>query len=369
MGNWLSPMSRGRAVVRTPPVMARYLEDLAQRARQMDALEDARRLDIHFGRVAPEDPFAGVDVDPIADMVGATGAPRSWLEAADYNKAIDDMMPAGPQEPFADVLRRNDRTRALKDARLDRLTPEQRVSSLGVVSRQAEADAAAARRQQGMAGELPFDVPAGLTAAALLAAGGAALKARDDASARAREEANAAEAARQEAMAKARGEVEADLAERQYRKDLDVALAGDADGAMPMTIDIGEESPISGFDPFDGLDIPVPDVEMDDATKQFVRQFRSKYGKPQEIDIQGLLQDETTLELTPDSPDEAVANAPGPASPVSMNRNLEDLPGPQMRSVRALMRAGIPESRAMAIIVKGSSMTPDETRMVTGGRR
>lgn len=334
------------------PVLARYLDDLAQRARLADAAADARRLDVHFGRVTPADPFAGIGDDPIAAMVGATGAPRRMLEAADYNKSIDDMLPSGPEEPFADVLRRNDRTRALVNSRLDRLTPDEQPGSLGLVGRQADADARV-RRRQDIESDMPLSVRAGLTAGGVLAATAAAMKAQQDAAAAAR----AKQAAADE--------------ERQYRMDLDTALAGDADGAMPMTIDIGEDSPISGFDPLAEMAaaVPVPDVEMDDATRAFVRQFRKKYGGQQEADVQGLMAEEPTMDITPDSPDEAASNAPGPATPVGMNRDLEDLPAPQMRSVRALMRAGIPEGRAMAIIVKGSAMSPDEYRMVTGGRR
>jgi hypothetical protein len=74
-------------------------------------------------------------------------------------------------------------------------------------------------------------------------------------------------------------------------------------------------------------------------------------------------------DFRPPSPEESVAAAPGPESQVAQDQELEDLPGPQLRSIRALMRGGIPEGRARDIILKGNSMSPDEYRMVTGGRR
>lgn len=301
--DWLSPVRR--AARRAPtvrvnsPVLARYLDDLArqdQLAGEWDALAAAAR---------------GMD-DALP--------PRGPIPPGDFNVAIEGMMPDSPPMPVADMLFGNDRTRALVNSRLDRLTPEQQVGSLGMVGRRADADAAM-RRKQDIESDMDLGTRLGLATGAAALAGGFALKQQED------EEA----AARQAIL-----DAEADRLRRDERVD-------DFIRASVNDIQIVDDSPVEMAEVLE----PVDEIAM----------------------IAGLLEDDGEMDVVMDSPEQAVDNSPGPDIPVGMNRDLEDLPGPQMRSVKALMAAGIPEGRAMAIIVKGSSMSPDEYRMVTGGRR
>lgn len=311
----MPPRSRGlvpRPVVQTSPVLARYLDDLAQQARLAAAAADARRMDIHFGRVQPEDPFAGIGQDEIADMVGATAAPRRWLEADAYNKSIEGLMPSGPGEPFADILNRHRRSQDLTAARLAQLTPEQRAGSLGYVAQQAQADAGVRRARQIAQDEAN---KAAFLAGAVAAGGVGAIS----------------------VFAPDMME-----AEREARRDRD--------------IDEGIRRSMSEIKLYD--DTPVifdANIPSDDEVDDYL--------------MSNHLQDDRYAGLTLPSPEEAVASSPGPQIAVIQEPEVEELPGPQLRSIKALMRGGIPEGRARDIILKGSSMSPDEYRMVTGGRR
>ena len=342
MADWLKPFApaiRGRAVVRTPPVLARYLDDLR-------IAEQARALDRHFGRLPAEGGmFDNIDVpeipDPIAPDRAVGAAPRSWLEGAEMSRAMEPQ----PAPPLTDMLLDNDRRRALIGSRLDRLTPEQQARSLPVVGRQYEADQAAARAADIRYGR---DVN---TAAALAAAGivgGGAMYGRMS----------------QLAEEAARGQAENDF-------DLGPDLSGSPDGAMPMTMDLEEDALM---DSVASMPAPMAEGVDEDALLGSVQQQLAGVpqfagGQPPPRSGMDLFADDPMMNLEPDSPDEAIASAPGPSIPVGRNMDMETLPGPQMRSVRALIRAGIPAGRAMDIITKGYSMSPDEYRMVTGGRR
>jgi len=353
----MPPSSRGlvpRPVVQTSPVLARYLDDLAQQARLAAAAADARRMDIHFGRVQPEDPFAGIGGDEIADMVGATAAPRRWLEADAYNKSIEGLMPSGPGEPLLDALARNDRTRALVQGRLDRLAPEQMPGSLGLVGRRYDADQAAARAADILADR-------NLGTAAALGIGGAlgagAFGARmalenqqnqQDQMLLGAWENQAAEVARRE-QAKAR-------ADRSLMASVDRSIS---------EIDFSDDAPVVIVP-----DIPGPDeVRNSFLETPFLSRTPEGNFRPSEDPFFRGKNTFFASDFRTPSPDDAVAFAPGPEAQVSRVPELEELPGPQLRSIRALMRGGIPEGRARDIILKGSSMSPDEYRMVTGGRR
>ena len=77
MADLMKPFARGRAMVRTPPVLARYLDDLAKADRvagDWDALAAAAR---------------GMD-DALP--------PRGPVPPGDYTAAIDSMLPAGQPE-------------------------------------------------------------------------------------------------------------------------------------------------------------------------------------------------------------------------------------------------------------------------------
>jgi hypothetical protein len=279
-------------------------------------------MDVHFGRVQPEDPFAGIGGDEIADMVGATGAPRRWLEAAEFNQSIGSMMPGGPGEPFADILNRHRRSQDLTAARLEQLTPGQRAGSLGYVAQQSQADAGMRRARQIAQDEAN---KAALLAGAVAAGGAGAISvfAPD----------------MLEAESKARRD--SDIDEGVSRSISEIDLSDDA----PVVID---------------PDIPGPDeVRNSFLETPFLSDLPGRGGKNTYF----------ASDFRPPSPEESVAAAPGPESQVAQDQDLEDLPGPQLRSIRALVRGGIPEGRARDIILKGNSMSPDEYRMVTGGRR
>lgn len=324
----------GRAVVRTPPVLARYLDDLR-------IAEQAKDLDRHFGRIPPAPGmFDDIDLppDPVSAQRAVGAAPRSWLESAE----IADAMDVPPSAPLSDMLLNNERRRALIASRLSRLTPEQRASSLPSVGQQYEADRAAAR-----AAAIQHDRDVN-TAAALAAAGivaGGAMYGR---------------------MSQLAEEFAKSLAENYY--DFGPDLSGDPDGAMPMTIDIGEDSLVDwpeGRLSQMAARMPGPDVYVEPAPGVPESELRADTVSQ----LETLFADDPMMNLEPDSPDDAIASAPGPTNPVGRPMDMEELPAPQMRSVRALIRAGIPAGRAMDIITKGASMSPAEYRMVTGGRR
>ena len=306
MANWGLP-ARGRALVRTPPVLARYLDDLA---RQADAAADA--------------------------------------------------------EPLADLLRRNDRTRALVDSRLDRLTPEQQPGSLGLVARQSQFDQANARAAQILA-DRNRDTAMTLGAGGALGAGAFGLRMALDNQ----------QNQQDQAILSGWGEARAEREAAQLAQDNRVAEAARAEQARARTaraIDAYDDDVLRGAE--EGVERAVSEIDLSDDSPVVLDSGVSDFDSLMQsamddtrANLLGENADESVMLVAMDTPEKAAAFAPGPATPVGMNRDLEDLPGPQMRSVRALMRAGIPESRALAIILKGSAMSPDEYRMVTGGRR
>ena len=295
------------------PVLAQYLEDLAK----------ADRLAAQWDASAA----AAARLRPGSLDDGLIPPPRGPLDPADLGAAIESAMPQrGYEVPFADQLLANDRTRALVGSRLDRLTPEQQASSLPFVGRQAEWDARMASRQQR---ESTMDLPTRMGLAGMAATLGTAgyMKTAEDAR-RAEEEA-AAELA----------------AEELLRQQMAEAIETDGNFSMPMSIDIGDEPliDVSGVSP-----------EMEEGDYSYM-------GLPL-ADIADLMQEDQQVVLGPAEPD-VQAYSP----PVAVEE--APLPGPKARSIQALMRAGIAEPRARDIILKGYSMSPDEYRAVTGGRR
>lgn len=386
MADWMKPFApavRGRAVVRTPPVLARYLDDLR-------IAEQARALDRHFGRLPPGGGmFDNIDVpelpDPIAPDRAVGAAPRSWLEGAEMSRAMEPQ----PAAPLTDMLLDNDRRRALIGSRLARLTPEQQARSLPVVGRQYEADQAAARAADIKYGR---DVNTAMALGAAGALGAGAFGARM---------AQESDRNRQDA------EILADLNMReQLSSDVrDIAVAGDdgvyvpdvyvgasaddiqdlfaEDALLPLTSDVDE---ISLLEDINDIRVPLPKAKLPRTYEPFsdadvrAKTMKMMAGQPflpnagEELspglrNTNTIFGEDIRMAISPDSPADAVAAAPGPTTPVGRVVDLEDLPGPQMRSIRALIGGGIPDSRARDIILKGYSMSPDEYRMVTGGRR
>jgi len=388
----------------TSPVLARYLDDLR-------FAEQARELDRFYGRIPPEPgPFDNINLpephDPVAAERAVGAAPRTWLESAEMARSLEPQ----PAPPLTDMLLDNERRRALLANRLDRLTPEQRARSLPAVSQQYDADRAAAR-----AAQIKRDADA-RTAGALTAAAGvgaaafAARVAQEREASRKARDANAAMGV-DSAVSDIGINTDADVyvpdgyvgASVQDVPDLfaddtylpqpagvdEIALMDQMDEAVaavrPPNLDrrtvqrdylasdpmmrmrvSGEKQnlPVSAKDmAARSAPVTVPGMEL--AGNQAYRNFRKSQG----LSFDSLFADDTQTYLEPDSPDQAIAHAPGPGIQIGRNTDIEDLPGPQLRSVRALIQAGIPAGRAMDIITKGASMSPDEYRMVTGGRR
>lgn len=326
MANWLNKVapraSQARPAVRVAtPALARHLDDLRLQAEDFDN-------DVFFGRVPPPPgPFEGIAIpaDPVAAQRAVAAAPEAWLrEAQRFGGLVEE-----PQIPLIDMLRQNERSRALVRSRLDRLTPEQRQSSLQSVALQAEDDAraaAAARRAAGAQYQQDLRTAGAVAAAGLL--GGGAMYGR---------------------MSQLADEAARAAASNPTAADLGPDMRGRIEDAMPMRIDLGEDLPDLELPEIDTSDIPIELAAIQSEPDIFA--------------------DDQLMDLSPDTPAQAVAAAPGPEIPVRRERSLEELPGPQRRSIAALMRAGIPEGRATNIILRGASMSPDEYRMVTGGGR
>jgi hypothetical protein len=360
-----SKMVRGAPKVRvTSPVLARYLDDLRY-------AQQARDLDRFYGRIPPDPgPFDNINLpeppDPVAAERAVGAAPRTWLENAEMARSMEPQ----PAPPLTDMLLDNDRRRALISGRLDRLTPEQRARSLPAVGQQYAADRAAARAAQ-IKGDADARTAGALTAAA--GVGAAAFAARV---------AQEREANRKARDANAAMGVDSAVRDIDINTDADVYVPDGYVGASAEDVpDLFADDTYlpqpAGADEIALMDQMEEDVAAirprmprtllprDYASEDLVRRL----SQPQEISVADMFAEDPMVNLEPDSPDDAVANAPGPGLPVGRNMDMEDLPGPQMRSVRVLIQAGIPAGRAMDIITKGASMSPDEYRMVTGGRR
>lgn len=274
------------------------------------------------------------------------------LTPAQFNRRIRAQMPPQVEElPLADQLLRNDRTRALVNNRLDRLTPEQRERSIPLIQRSYEdyqrqsrmADEAARLQRNNMLSE------AAVPLAAALGAGGVMMA----------------------------GSKPEEVAEEPLTLD-DIAVLGAAAQAM----DPADAMPI---DEIDLGDFPMvePDVQIDEEdvdTEGLAEMIMAAMETPVVPDIEGLMDDPETL-LALDEP-----AIPEPAEP---SRPMDDLvldrdntppresppdrdpymTNAQKRTVQVLMNAGIPSERAGRIARGEASMSMAEYRMVTGGRR
>ena len=274
------------------------------------------------------------------------------LTPAQFNRRIRAQMPPQVEElPLADQLLRNDRTRALVNNRLDRLTPEQEMRSLPAISRayedyqrQARMGEEAARLQRN---SMMSDAAVPLAAA--LGAGGVMMA----------------------------GSTPEEAAEEPLTLD-DIAVLGAAAQAM----DPADAMPV---DEIDLGDFPMvePDVQIDEEdvdTEGLAEMIMAAMETPVVPDIEGLMDDPETL-LALDEP-----AIPEPAEP---SRPMDDLvldrdntppresppdrdpymTNAQKRTVQVLMNAGIPSERAGRIARGEASMSMAEYRMVTGGRR
>ena len=217
--------------------------------------------------------------------------------------------PRGPS--LAAMFNQNDAAAGRLDARLANLTPEQLQSSIPAVGRQFEAERNAARAAE-IREARELETAAKIAAAGVV--GGGALYGTGSRLA-------------EEALVGDEIDLGSDLADARAAYEL----------PFGTDIEIESEEPDLSY-------MATPMVGMFDE------------------DQQGLLGD--------DEPGTApFLLSQGPDAPVVEEQNMEDLPGPQLRSVKALIRAGIAPSRAMDIITGGASLSPDEYRQVTGGRR
>jgi hypothetical protein len=317
MSNYLAKLMSGRptAVARplaaTNPTLARLLQQMQMEAGGM-------------GSPPGYSHSSGDDIGESALLSGEAGmlddlAPREAdpMEAFLGNPNLAAMLePRGPS--LAAMFNQNDAARGRLDARLANLTPEQLQSSIPAVGRQFEAERNAARAAE-IREARELETAAKIAAAGLV--GGGALYGTGSRLA-------------EEALVGDEIELPPDLSGDPAAYDLSPGTDIEVEGMLPEVE--GEEPDLSYM--------ASPMVGMFDE------------------DQQGLLGD--------DEPGTApFLLSQGPDAPVVEEQNMEDLPGPQLRSVKALIRAGIAPSRAMDIITGGASMSPDEYRQVTGGRR
>ena len=315
--------------------------------------------------------------------------PVDALTPAQFNRRIRAKMPPQVEElPLADQLLRNERTRALVGNRLDRLTPEQRERSLPAISRayedyqrQARMGEEAARLQRN---SMLSDAAVPLAAA--LGAGGALM-----------------------AGSTPEGE---EAPAPMTLDDVQWMTMAPAD-AMPTSMDLGDPLPVEPEVYIDAEDVDtdglaemilaaqetpvIPDVDamMDEDIGMDL------YGSSEPEDYDPILTsfaaDPTDyLELRgagvpvlPDIDDEVPGGpVPVPEVPAMKEARLPDvadyfgeptqlaapdrdpyMTNAQKRTVQVLMNAGIPSQRAGRIARGEASLSPQEYRMVTGGRR
>lgn len=262
-------------------------------------------------------------------------------------------------EPLADMVNRANRTDTLLKSRVARMTPEEQQGSLTAIWAQAQRDAmdAAAARRAAQAGQSERMAGLGrvathpLTVAGATAAGVGGYMATQD---------------EDEPERLAMPEPEAVVADPEPQPTWWGEMEEDI---VPPSMDIGEDpmgdmlmelvdDEVAPYEPEIALN-PGDEALVDSVLNSPVPDWYSKRTIREYAMPLGML-----------SADEAVEMAPGPESQVTeTDFNIEDLPGPQQRSLKVLMNSGIPEGRARDIILRGASMSPDEYRMVTGGRR
>jgi hypothetical protein len=327
--NQLAKVARtlGRRGMRGPATLSEdVIRAMRVAADPVDFAAEQRKLDAFMGRDVAEGPsFEGITLpeDDIAPMVGATGAPRSWLERAQFEEPLTASLREDEIPPLMDMLRTADRSRSLVSGRLDRLTPEQQASSLQFVGRQAsrDADATAAAARQGRAEQAGRNLLAAITAAEAAGLGAAGV----------------------------------------YKAYEDGAVPGPPEFSddrpledyLPEEMDIGEEP----------LDLPIgmPDMPVD---------LNPDYGIAdaglRTEDIMGMLQDPdiASLPFSSMSPEEAVSLSPGPSQDVP----LPGVAPEQRQALQSLVNQGIGYSRAVDILSGRAKMTRTEYEMVTGGR-
>jgi hypothetical protein len=323
------------------------------------------------------------------------------LTPAQFNRRIRAQMPPQVEElPLADQLLRNDRTRALVNNRLDRLTPEQEMRSLPAISRayedyqrQARMGEEAARLQRNsMMSDAAVPLAAALGAGGVMMAGskpeevaeepltlddiavlGAAAQAMDPADAMPVDEIDLGDFS---------GRFQDEYRTEEIPTPLNAVSQGLADYASRMM-----DSPSTLL----ASDLVEPEVGIDESdydTEGLAEMILEAMDTPVVPGIEGLMDESVTM--LDDGVDLGEQGFQG-ASEADMGRGLtmDDLvlerdntppresppdrdpymTNAQKRTVQVLMNAGIPSERAGRIARGQASLSPAEYRMVTGGRR
>lgn len=369
----------------TPPAMARHFDDLRLAA-------EADELDRFFGRVPVNGIFDDVDVpavrgldDIVAEQQAAIGGPRSWAEQAAQREMF---FPAQAEEPFADLLRRGERTRALVNSRLDRMTPEQRASSLAEVGRQYDArpravtpgmsaadKALIAATAAGVAGsglELvlpesePQEVDYGFESPEIVV--------EDDAS----DEVMQAIAAKAYADARREGLAQAAQNWRDttpYRRDalMSAPVNGLMAGEEIIAMGPALSDDISGWpqddilmDQDDRLMREITNERQDDLDMASVADIALPLSMPAAMPLMDMpsAADTPVGEYMTPRDRQYMADPPPPPAPPGPR-----LTGPQQRTAEVFVRAGIPPERAILIATGRASLSQAEERAVIRSRR
>jgi len=253
------------ATRRSAPMLSEdVIRAMRAAADPVDLAIEQRRLDKLMGRDVYDGPsFEGIDLpeDTIAPMVGATGAPRSWMERAAFEEPITSALRDNELPPLLDMLRDAEKSQALVAGRLDRMSPEQQAASLPYVALKAERDTndVAAALRAAMPEAAARNQLAALTALGAAGLGGAGLMKAYE--------------------------------EGAFDEPPVMDLSGDIEDFSLPPVDVGEE-PV-------GMHIDFP-MGVEDLLEAYPL-------------IEGLTyEDEPQVTFSPSTPDEAIRMKPGP---------------------------------------------------------
>jgi hypothetical protein len=275
--------------------------------------------------------------------------PVNQMTKRQFNRRIEAQMPVQVEEmPLADRLLQMEKTNTLVNNRLDRLTPEQKMRSLPLIARDYQDFLRQSRMQEAAdsitMGQRAAEYGVPITAAAV--AGGIGL----------------ANALQQE-------EPEADepLTLDDFAWIGESSRSMDPADAMPVDeIDLGD-FPGKFMDENRGLE-PEVYIEGDDVDLEELGEML-KSPPPVVPDIDGLLDEDPLVDWTRD-PLPGLIEAMEPVRPPEPVRFREPfMTNAQRRTSQVLMNAGIPQERAVRISLGQASLSPEEYRAVTGGRR
>lgn len=275
--------------------------------------------------------------------------PVNQMTKRQFNRRIEAQMPVQVEEmPLADRLLQMEKTNTLVNNRLDRLTPDQQMRSLPLIARDYQDFLRQSRMQEAAdsitMGQRAAEYGVPITAAAV--AGGIGL----------------ANALQQEEP-----EVDEPLTlddiSRERRREYEYFRTMDPADAMPVDeIDLGD-FPGKFMDENRGLE---PEVYIEGEDLAELAEMLNPEPPPVVPDIAGLMDEDPAMDLTRDSLSELI-EAMEPVYPVRASEPF--MTNAQRRTSQVLMNAGIPQERAVRISLGQASLSPEEYRAVTGGRR